>query len=57
MKNLTSNDFPAAFAAMDEAARKFWAYPNTRWQINFLHTYANETNDTELAAALAKWEE
>ncbi len=44
--------FPAAFAAMDEAAAQFWAYPDAEWQDEFLLEWARE-NDPELLAVLA----
>ena len=31
----------AAFAAMDEAASEFWAYPGEEWQQQFLRDWAN----------------
>lgn len=45
-------NFPEAFAAMDEAATKFWAYPNAQWQEEFLVQWAKKNNDTLLAMSL-----
>ena len=52
MKAITSENFPAAFAAMDAAAAEFWAYPDAEWQAEFLRHWAQE-NDAALVAALA----
>ena len=53
MKAITSENFPAAFAAMDAAAAEFWAYPDAEWQENFLRHWAQE-NDAALVAAFEK---
>ena len=49
---IDTKTFPAAFAAMDEAAAQFWAYPPEEWQDEFLLCWARE-NDPALLAALA----
>lgn len=52
--NITPENFPAAFAAMDEAAKEFWTYPNRDWQNNFLRQWAHEHGDIALLDALDK---
>jgi hypothetical protein len=47
-----SKNFPAAFAAMDEAASDLWAYPDAEWQHEFLMVYATVNNDTALLSLL-----
>jgi hypothetical protein len=47
---ITTANFPAAFAAMDEAAKAFWAYPDEEWQENFLVQWGRENGVAELAA-------
>ena len=54
--DITRENFPAAFTAMDEAAKAFWAYPDREWQDNFLCQWAQD-HDHILARALAEWEE
>ena len=50
--NLNSRNFPAAFAAMDQWAKTFWAYPTQEEQLEFLLHFAQETNDSELQLAV-----
>lgn len=50
--HVTSKNFPAAFQAMDEAAREFWAYPDAEWQDDFLLHWAIEHQDETLLEAL-----
>jgi len=55
MKNemkVTSENFPVAYAAMDEAAKKFWKYPDAEWQGEFLRQWARDHDDRELMEAL-----
>jgi len=44
---------PAAYAAMDEAAKGFWAYPDAKWQDNFLETWAHANQGLEADKLLA----
>ena len=48
---IDAKTFPAAFAAMDEAAAQYWAYPDIEWQDQFLLNWARE-NDPVLAGLL-----
>jgi len=41
MTQINSTTCPAAYAAMDEAAATFWAYPDAVWQDAFLDGWAN----------------
>ena len=50
---VTSQNFPAAFAAMDAAAAEFWAYPDAEWQEEFLRAWAEATQDEALLRALS----
>lgn len=50
-KDITSENFPAAFAAMDAAAAGFWAYPDAEWQMDFLRHWA-QGNDAALVKAI-----
>jgi hypothetical protein len=52
MTSITSTTYPEAFAAMDEAAKAFYAYPDTDWQDAFLLQWAQEHGDRELTEAL-----
>jgi hypothetical protein len=52
MKEITSTTYPEAFAAMDEAAKAFWAYPNQDWQDAFLLQWAQAHGDRDLTASL-----
>jgi hypothetical protein len=47
---IDSKTFPAAYAAMDEAAKAFWAYPDENWQENFLAQWGRDNNVAALAA-------
>lgn len=49
---VTSAIYPEAFAAMDEAANEFWAYPDSEWQDAFLLQWAQAHGDRELTASL-----
>ncbi len=49
---INSKNFPAAFAAMDEAASDLWAYPDAEWQHEFLMVYATVNNDNVLLSFL-----
>lgn len=43
---MNTNNIPAAaMAAMDQAAKAFWAYPNAEWQDAFLAQWM-QTNET-----------
>lgn len=53
--NLTSENFPMAFAAMDVAAAEFWAYPDEEWQLGFLGDWAEAHGDADLLAAVEVW--
>ena len=55
-KNLTSDVFPEAFAAMDAAAKEFWMYPDEGWQMGFLEEWANAHDDSDLLAAVQAWD-
>jgi hypothetical protein len=48
-KQITAENFPAAFAAMDEAAKALWAYPGQDWQAEFLAQWGKENKVAELA--------
>jgi hypothetical protein len=50
--NVTSENFPAAFAAMDQTAKECWAYPSPEWQESFLHQWASDHGDELLKKAL-----
>lgn len=50
---VTSQNFPAAFAAMDRAAAEFWAYPDAEWQESFLRNWAETARDEALLRALS----
>jgi hypothetical protein len=54
-KNLTSENFPAAFAAMNAAAKGFWCYPDEDWQLQFLDEWAIAHNDSSLLEAVEVW--
>lgn len=49
---VNSTNYPAAFAAMDQAASEFWAYPDLDWQDAFLRQWAQVNNCEELMKAL-----
>ena len=51
---VNASNFPAAYTAMDTAARQFWAYPDADWQGDFLAAYAAKHGDVALAAALGE---
>ena len=51
--DITQANFPAAFAAMDEAASEFWAYPDYQWQEEFLLSWARQ-HDPVLVTALTE---
>ena len=51
-KNLTSENFPMAFAAMKAEAREFWAFPGKEWQLGFLEDWAKAHDDSDLLEAL-----
>lgn len=55
MTAITSENFPEAFAAMDAAAKEFWAYPDEKWQESFLRHFAEERGDQDLMDALGPW--
>ena len=50
--SVTSENFPAAFAAMDKAAGEFYAYPDPEWQYQFLLSWAQAHNCSALENAL-----
>lgn len=50
--DITKENFPSAFAAMDQAAKAFWAYPGPDWQEEFLRHWAVSRADTQLMQAL-----
>ena len=54
--SITSETFPAAFAAMDAAVKAagFWTYPGPQWQAGFLADFAARTGDKALLSALAE---
>ena len=54
--DVTSKNFPAAYAAMDAEAKGYWAYPDCEWQENFLRGWAESTGDEALLRAIAKAE-
>ena len=49
---LDSNNFPSAFAAMNDAAKAFWAYPDLDWQDAYLRQWAQAHADQALIEAL-----
>ena len=52
VKNLTSENFPDAFAAMKAEAREFWAFPGKEWQLGVLEDWAKAHGDDALLEAL-----
>jgi len=44
---------PAAYAAMDAAAKEFWAYPDAEWQDSFLEGWAHANPGLEADNILA----
>ena len=50
--DITKENFPAAFEAMDEAAKAFWAYPGPEWQEEFLCHWAVNRANAQLMQAL-----
>ena len=50
--DITSLNFPEAFAAMDNAAKEFWAYPDSDWQDSFLLQWGERNGNAALVAEL-----
>lgn len=49
---IDSNNFPEAFADMNEAAKAFWSYPDLDWQEAYLRQWAHAHGDSALFEAL-----
>lgn len=49
MKELNAEQVSAMKAAQDAAAKSFWAYPGTRWQMQFQADWLQRTIGTSQA--------
>ena len=52
--SVTPENFPAAFAAMDDAASEFHTYPGSEWQYRFLLSWAQTHDCSALEKALTE---